>query len=111
MPGELGMSPEVSDEMVLEGDGGGMSSWKVVETGVLRSQVATPVRRRLEGGKLDAEGEKGCFSVSRSDMSSEAMEERGEPGDSAIRDDREWESFKETIERNEGVKREAARQG
>ena len=61
-----------------------MSSWKVVETGVLRSQDAMPVRRRLEGGIFEAEGEKPCFNSSRSDMSSEAMEERGEPGDSVI---------------------------
>ena len=82
--GELGMSPEVSDETEVEGEGGGMSSWKVVETGVLRSQEATPVRRRFEGGMLEPEGEKPCFRSSRSDMSSEAMEERGEPGDSVI---------------------------
>lgn len=82
--GELGISPEVSEEMELEGEGGGRSSWKVVETGVLRSHDAAPVRRRLEGGRFDAEGEKPCLGSSRSDMSSEATDERGEPGDSAI---------------------------
>ena len=75
------MSPEVSDEMEVEGEGGGRSSWKVVETGVLRSQEATPVRRRLEGGMLEPEGEKPCFRSSRSDMSSE-------PGDSVMVVDR-----------------------
>lgn len=84
MPGELGMSPEVSEEMEEDGEAGGISSWKVVETGVLRSQDAMPVRRRLEGGIFEAEGEKPCFNSSRSDISSEAMEERGEPGDSVI---------------------------
>lgn len=105
------MSPEVSDEMVLEGDGGGMSSWKVVETGVLRSQDMTPVRRRLEGGKLEAEGEKGGFSVSRSDMSPETTEERGEPGDSAIGDGWEWWRSKGAVEGHRKEKREAERQG
>lgn len=79
------MSPEVSEEMELDGEAGGISSWKVVETGVLRSQDETPpVRRRFEGGILEVGGEKPCFTSSRSDMSSEAMEERGEPGDSVI---------------------------
>lgn len=92
MLGELGSSPEVSEEMEVEGDAGGCSSWKEVDTGVLRSQDATPVRRRLDGGILAADGEKPCFRSSRSDRSSEAIDERGEPGESAI-----W-----TVERNMG---------
>jgi hypothetical protein len=87
--GELGISPDVSDDMEEDGDGGaGSSSWKDVDTGVLRSQEAIPVRRRFDGGMLApaADGEKPCLESSRSDMSSEATEERGEPGDSAIGD-------------------------
>jgi hypothetical protein len=38
----------------------------------------------LEGGRVDADGEKGCLRSSRSDISSDAIEERGEPGDSVI---------------------------
>lgn len=57
---------------------------------------AAPVRRRLDGGMMDeeAEGEGGwvgwvgwvggCFGPSWSDIASEATEERGELGESAI---------------------------
>lgn len=57
MLGELGISPELSEEIEAVGDGGGMFSSWAEERGVWRSQDATPVRRRLEGGKLDIEGE------------------------------------------------------
>lgn len=33
---------------------------------------------------VEADGEKGCLRSSRSDISSDAIEERGEPGDSVI---------------------------
>jgi hypothetical protein len=81
----LGISPDVSDDIEDDGDGGGgSSSWKEVDTGVLRSQEAMPVRRRFDGGMLDDGVETPCLGSSRSDMSSEATEERGEPGESAI---------------------------
>ena len=46
----------------------------------------------MEGGMLllevmsllEPDGERTCFTSSRSEMSSEAMEERGEPGESVI---------------------------
>lgn len=57
MLGEFGISPELSEEIEAVGEGGGwFSSW-AEERGVCRSQDATPVRRRLEGGMLDIEGE------------------------------------------------------
>ena len=43
------------------------------------------MRRRLDGGMLDAEGEwPSLSSLVSSVRSSDAMEERGEPGESAI---------------------------
>lgn len=97
------MSPEVSEEMVEEGEVGGLSSWcedppgvgwsKVVVVAAVAPPVvrAVLVRRRLEGGIIeDTDGEAWSWFVvmsglrsSWSDMS-EAMEERGEPGESAI---------------------------
>jgi hypothetical protein len=38
----------------------------------------------LEGGRVEADGETACLRSSRSDISSDAIEERGEPGDSVI---------------------------
>jgi hypothetical protein len=38
----------------------------------------------LDGGRVEADGEKACLRSSRSDISSDAIEERGEPGDSVI---------------------------
>ena len=85
MLGELGISPDVSDDIEDDGDGGGgSSSWNDVETGVLRSQEAMPVRRRFEGGMLDVGVETPCLVSSRSETSASAREERGEPGESAI---------------------------
>lgn len=100
------MSPEVSEEMVDEGEVGGLSSWCEDPPGVGWSKVvvvaaaAVPappagailVRRRLEGGIIEeTDGElwwswlvvMSGLRSSWSDMS-EAMEERGEPGESAI---------------------------
>lgn len=86
MLGELGISPDESEEMEVEGEAGAWrssASWYVVETGVvLRSEGAMPVRRRLEGGMLELDGERACFASSRSEISSEAMDERGDPGES-----------------------------
>ena len=53
--GELGTSPELSDEMEPSGDGSlrlYLSSPVpcVEDTGVLRSYAARPIRLRLEGG-------------------------------------------------------------
>lgn len=82
--GEFGISPEVSDDIEVEGDVGGISSW-TEDMGVWRSQDAMPVRRRFEGGMFDAEGDCPWLSSFMSSVrSSEAMEERGDPGDSAM---------------------------
>lgn len=101
MLGELEISPEVSEETEAEGETGGMSSWRLVETGVvLRSQEAAPVRRFLEGGTLALAlapgllawwpaGERACFEPSWSEMSSEAMDESEDPEDSAIFESRD----------------------
>lgn len=106
MLGELEISPEVSEEMEAEGEAGGISSWKLAETGVvLRSQEATPVRRFLEGRTLALalalaplalallawwpDGERRvCFVSSWSEMSSEAMDDSEDPEESAILKDR-----------------------
>lgn len=82
--------------MEAEGETGGMSSWRLVETGViLRSQEAAPVRRFLEGGTLAfalapgllawwPDGERACLVSSWSEMSSEAMDDSEDPDDAAI---------------------------
>jgi hypothetical protein len=63
-----------------------MSSW-IEEMGVCWSQVEMPVRRRFEGGICGVEFP-GEWMPSSNLMSSvnapEAMEERGEPGESAM---------------------------
>ena len=81
------MSPEVSEEIDEEGDGGLSSWWE--EPGVGWSNAPRLVRRRLDGGMIDeADGESPWLGSglrpSWSDTSSEAMEERGEPGESVI---------------------------
>lgn len=92
------MSPEVSEEMVDEGEVGGWSSW-CEDPGVGWSKDAAPVaavlvRRRLEGGIIEeTDGELLSWLVVTSGLRSswsdisEAMEERGEPGESAIGND------------------------
>ena len=68
----------MSDDIEVDGDAGRGSSW-IEETGVWRSNA---VRRRFEGG---ISGECPWLSNFMSSAnSSEAMEERGEPGESAI---------------------------
>lgn len=89
MLGELGISPDVSDEMVLEGEVGGISSC-TDERGVWQSQEATPVRRRFDGGMfvlgVDGDCLWGSYLMSSREESSSSrlMDERGEPGESAI---------------------------
>lgn len=99
MPGELGISPDVSEEMEAEGEVGGcgISSW-TDESGVWRSQEAIPVRRRFEGGMfmlalfvvvvlgVDGDWPWGSYLMSSWEEVSSSMfiDERGEPGESAI---------------------------
>lgn len=84
MLGELGISPDVSEEMEEEGEVGGLSSW-CEDPGVGWSKAAAVlVRRRLDGGMIELPWlGSGLMSSWWSDMS-EATEERGEPGESAI---------------------------
>lgn len=98
MPGELGMSPLVSEEMVDDGEAGGLSSM-CDEPGVLwwsavAAPLPPPVRRRLDGGMMDDEADGECgrllpwvgpgLEPSWSDTSPETTEDRGEPGDAGI---------------------------
>ena len=94
MPGEFGTSPDVSEEIELEGDGGATtSSCTDDERGVWQSnEVEIPVRRRFEGGifmLFDAAGD--CpwtlpYLVPSCDRASSSMlnEETAEPGESVI---------------------------
>jgi hypothetical protein len=78
------MSPEVSEDIDVEGDVGGISSW-MDDMGVWGSQVVMPVRRRFDGGMFNVGGEWPSLSSFISSVSSsEAIEERGDPGDSAM---------------------------
>lgn len=85
------MDPSVSEEIEVEGDVGtwtGSSLSLTDERGVCAaSHVATPVRRRLDGGcEADAGGGEpsSLSSLTSSVSSSEAIEVSGEPGESAI---------------------------
>lgn len=72
-------------EAVGEG-GGGTSSW-TEDRGVCRSHEATPVRRRLEGGMFEADGDwarLSCLTDPWSDSSTVPMEESGDPSRDAI---------------------------
>lgn len=66
--------------------GGGTSSW-TEDRGVCRSHEATPVRRRLEGGMFEADGDwarLSCLTDSWSESTTEPMEESGDPSRDAI---------------------------
>lgn len=85
--GEFGTSPEVSEEMEAVGEGGGGTSSWTEDRGVCRSHEATPVRRRLEGGMFEADGDwarLSCLTDSWSESSTEPMEESGDPSRDAI---------------------------
>lgn len=103
MAGELEISPDVSEEIDADGDGGASSGRPVVDIGVLLpSHDRTPVRRRFDGGMAWLAlapwpwpwpwpwwpawlGDRNCLvlSWSWSEMSSDAMDD-SDDADEAI---------------------------
>jgi hypothetical protein len=87
--GEFGTSPDVSEEIEPEGEGGAcMWMSPITEIGVARSYAEAPVRRRFDGGMaigVDTDGEPVAETVEReSSSSSDGTEESGESRESLL---------------------------
>lgn len=90
------ISPDVSEDIDAEGDGGATSSGTPVDIGVLLpSHDRTPVLRRLDGGiawlalaPWPFPGERNClvsWSWSWSEMSSDAIDDSDDADDAILR--------------------------